>query len=694
MVAPSASIPTHSRSPHASINSSAADLFANAADPSTTRSAPASRKASTCPRFVTPPLPWTGTPSAAIDARCSRFVGAPVVARSMSTTWSRVAPASTNRAAAATGLPPSAWIGSTSPPESRTSRPRAMSIAGMISNVTGEAYASANHEIRHRDDACIAARDDLHGLATEERAELRQQTGVRVDAVRPHVERRHAARRQEPYLYRRPAGVRTEQLAELRDDGVRATSRWHVHDEQMVGRGLPLDPEVRLADLERAELELASSEIGPPLHEHDGVGLDQLGNALVHIGEGHDDHAASEVLQAELRERLSLLRELPRHEPDDAGDGDDVAVPEPTDLRELHVGLCRQHILYIEERVIGHELPEHLLLQPKECSPVELVPDQDRFLNLRRRSIAAAEQRGLARRLRLALRGDGDRDLLVRLDQRPARVPEGVERARVDQALEHLPGEHGGVHLATEVGETRERALRAPGLDDLLHGPRSDVPNRGQAEPDPPSVTRRRREVLFGFVHVRRENLEAHQPAGIQVEGLAILVVFHAGEHGRHVLDWMMALQERGLIRDVCVGARVRGIEAVVGERLHEIEHLSCEPLRVSVRLASFDELLAVDEKLRADLLPHGLAKHVCLGHRVAGHTYGDLHDLLLVDHDPVRAREDLLEVGVRVRDGLPPVLALRVLDVHPRVQGTGPVQGDQRHQVLEPVRRELLDER
>src|SRR5918995_98522 len=453
MVAPSASMPTHSRSPHVSINSSAAVLLANAADPSTTRSAPALRKASTCPRVMTPPLPWTGTPSAAIDARCSRFAGAPVVARSTSTTWSRVAPASTNRAAAATGLPPSAWTGSTSPPESRTSRPRAISIAGMISNVTREAYASAHHEIRHRDDTCISTRDDLHGLRTEERTELGQHAGVRIDAVRPHVERRHAARGQEPNLDRRPAGVRTEQLAELGDDGVRAACRGH---------------------------------------DHDGVGLDQLGNALVHVGEGHDDHAAGEVLQTELRERLSLLRELPRHESDNAGDGDDVAVAEPPDLRELHIGLCGQHFLHLEERVIGHELPKHLLLQSKECSPVELVPDQDRFLDVRRRSIAAAEQRGLARRLRLALRGDGNRDLLVRLDQRPARVPERVERARVDQALEHLLREHGRVHLATEVGEARERALRSPCLDDLLHGPRSDVPNRGQAEPDPPSVTRRR----------------------------------------------------------------------------------------------------------------------------------------------------------------------------------------------------------
>src|ERR687891_840746 len=339
MVAPSASMPTHSRSPHASSNSWAAVLFANAADPSTTRSAPASRKASTCPRVVTPPLPWTGTPSATIDARCSRFAGAPFVARSTSTTWRRVAPASTNRAAAATGLPPSAWIGSTSPPESLTRRPRAMSIAGMISNVTREAYASAHHEIRHSDDACIPPRDDLHGLRTEQRSELGQHAGVRIDAVRPHVERRHATRRQEPNLDRRPAGVRTEQLAELGDDGVRAACRGHVHDEQMVGLGLPLDPQVRLADLERAELELASSEIGPPLHQHDGVGLDQLGNALVHVGEGHDDHAAGEVLQAELRERLSLLRELPRNEPDDAGDGDYVAVAEPPDLRELHIGL-------------------------------------------------------------------------------------------------------------------------------------------------------------------------------------------------------------------------------------------------------------------------------------------------------------------------------------------------------------------
>jgi hypothetical protein len=103
--------------------------------------------------------------------------------------------------------------------------------------------------------------------------------------------------------------------------------------------------------------------------------------------------------------------------------------------------------------------------------------------------------------------------------------------------------------------------------------------------------------------------------------------------------------------------------------------------------------MLLVDHEPLADLLAHGLPEHVGLGHRVAGHAHRDLHDLLLIDHDPVGPFEDVAQILVRERHVVPPVFAARVLRVHPGVQWPRPVQSHERHHVLEPVGLEVLDE-
>ena len=106
----------------------------------------------------------------------------------------------------------------------------------------------------------------------------------------------------------------------------------------------------------------------------------------------------------------------------------------------------------------------------------------------------------------------------------------------------------------------------------------------------------------------------------------------------------------------------------------------------MALRSAAGDEALSLGADELSLLLRHDLAQRVGLPHRVAGHPHGDLHDLLLVDHDAVGTGERGLEVGMRVRHLPPAVLSLRVLRVHPRVERTGPIQGHERHQVLEPV--------
>ena len=232
------------------------------------------------------------------------------------------------------------------------------------------------------------------------------------------------------------------------------------------GFGRPPSPEVGLRDLDGAQLQLlaAPPPVGAALHQQDRVVFEQLLQALVLPGEHDHRDAAGQVLEPELRVRLALLRVPARHRGHDPRDRDQVAVAQPLGLGDLHVGERREPVLHPEQRVVGHELPEHLLLQAQEGPLVELVGRDHALVDLVRGLFPTAEQRELPGGLGLALGRDRDRDLVLVLDEPAPAVPERVERTRVDQALEHLLRQDRGLHLAAVVGVPGERALgpRAP----------------------------------------------------------------------------------------------------------------------------------------------------------------------------------------------------------------------------------------
>src|SRR5207249_4886188 len=100
--------------------------------------------------------------------------------------------------------------------------------------------------------------------------------------------------------------------------------------------------------------------------------------------------------------------------------------------------------------------------------------------------------------------------------------------------------QHLRVDLAAEVGEGLEPALRGPGLSDRMHDAGADVADRREPVADPSDRFRsggplalrfivraawaelspgtpRGREVQLALVHVRRQDLDPHEPAGVQV---------------------------------------------------------------------------------------------------------------------------------------------------------------------------------
>ncbi len=183
-------------------------------------------------------------------------------------------------------------------------------------------------------------------------------------------------------------------------------------------------------------------------------------------------------------------------------------------------------------------------------------------------------------------------------------------------------------------------------------------------------------------------------PALREVHGRLVLARLHAREQRGEVLDRVMGLQPRGLVRDEAVAVRVALAERVVGERLDDVEQLRADGLAVAGRDARLDELLALARHQLADLLAACLAQVVGLGERVPAEPLRDAHHRLLVDHQPVRVAEELLHVGVEVRDRLAPVLAIGEVRVHVRRHRTGPVEGDEGGDVVEARRRERTHQR
>ncbi len=111
-------------------------------------------------------------------------------------------------------------------------------------------------------------------------------------------------------------------------------------------------------------------------------------------------------------------------------------------------------------------------------------------------------------------------------------------------------------------------ASRAAMIDSIA--PCADVLDGQQPEADRVALDR---EVEAADVDVRRPDLDA-QPPALGDRGRHLLgVVAEGGEHAGHVLDRVVRLQVRGLVRDQAVARGVRLVEAVALERLERLEH-------------------------------------------------------------------------------------------------------------------------
>ena len=497
------------------------------------------------------------------------------------------------------------------------------------------------------------------------------------------------------------ARVLAEHALDLLRERVGGPGERQVHHDGATGALL----DVREGELLRVDRDRVVAAGHPAPHDADDVGAQQRGDRRIRAGEEQALDGAFEVLDRGDRPEVALLRALDLQTGDEPGDDDLGAVRLRLVAHEggdRGVGVLGEDVLDAEQRVVGDVEPEHLPLEGEQRLLVPLVGGQLREA-VEGRALVEVGGSGHQRveqavlpEVGLALDiGQGVDELVVLLDDAPARVAEVVERSGLGQGLDRaLVADHRG-GLAQEVLEGRIPALLLAAADDGVDDVGTDVADRGHPEPD---VGADGGEVGDRLVDVGRQDLDPHPAALVEVERRLVLVVAHAGQQRGHVLGGVVLLEVGGPVGDQRVGLGVRLVEAVVREGHQRVPQGLDRVGAVAVRLHTGLEAgeLGVEDLLL--LLAHRLAQQVGPAERVAGDLLRDLDHVLLVDDEVVRRTEDLLErlrqLGVDGRGRLAAGLAHRVVGVAVDPHRARPVERDGGRDVLERRRLHLPQQR
>jgi len=115
-------------------------------------------------------------------------------------------------------------------------------------------------------------------------------------------------------------------------------------------------------------------------------------------------------------------------------------------------------------------------------------------------------------------------------------------------------------------------------------------------------------------------------------------------------------------------------VKTVTGKGNQQFENFVGFLFAVPLFLGSLDELHLFLDHLFKDFFPHGPTQLVRMTKGKAGEDTGHLHNLFLINNDTVSFLKDILQTGIRIRDGPPSVF--RIDELGNVVHGTGPVQG------------------
>ncbi len=200
-------------------------------------------------------------------------------------------------------------------------------------------------------------------------------------------------------------------------------------------------------------------------------------------------------------------------------------------------------------------------------------------------------------------------------------------------------------------------------------------------------------KAVIGLVHVRRQDFQPYVAAFLDQPDDLVGVVHVRGQHRRHERGRIMRLEPRRLVGHQGIRRRVRLVEAVARELLHQVEDVGRDPFVDPAPERALEEDLALLGHLLGLFLAHRAPQQVRAAQGVVAQHLGNLHHLLLVQDDAVGRLQDRFQIRMRVLDLGPTVLAVDEVVHHARLQRPRPVERHQRDDLLEAVGLQTLDQ-
>ncbi|OPY93379.1 MAG: hypothetical protein A4E73_00175 [Syntrophaceae bacterium PtaU1.Bin231] len=277
-------------------------------------------------------------------------------------------------------------------------------------------------------------------------------------------------------------------------------------------------------------------------------------------------------------------------------------------------------------------------------------------------------------------------DLLVGVEQLPAFVPEGIEGTALDQAFNDPFVDFAEIDATAEILERPKTVALAaflPGMDDLFDRADADIFHGRQAETD--RLSAGNAEIALGFVDIGGQNADAHPLAVVDVLDDLVPVVLFTGEERGHEFGGIVGLEVCRLIGNHGIGRTVGFVEPVFGKGLHLLPDFLGLDLGYLSLAGPLEELRLFLLHLGGFLLAHDFPQRIGFGHRIIADGDCDLHDLLLIDDDPVGFFQDRFQFRQFVDDLCFSLLAGDEFGHH--VHRSRPIQRDEGDDVFDAVR-------
>ena len=231
-----------------------------------------------------------------------------------------------------------------------------------------------------------------------------------------------------------------------------------------------------------------------------------------------------------------------------------------------------------------------------------------------------------------------------------------VEGAGVDEGLQGPAVELLTRDAVAQLGQRAKGAIALAGLNQLAYRPIPQIADRRKAKQD--AITHRG-EVDPRCIHIRRHHFDAH---GVAVGDIALHLVAGSGIHReqrRHIGHRIVGLEIGGLVGHSAIGRGMAFVEAVLGKQHHLLKQGFRNPGIDAPLGGTIDKLALVLLHLTFLLLAHGAAQQVRFTQGITGQLLGDLHDLLLVDHDSVGFLQNRLQFHMGEINRFAPMLAV-----------------------------------